>query len=139
MDSWLLGKLAGCRRAQMTDIHEPNVVCSYLHLPLVAVLHDIQTINVILSGALVMQELLGLTTEQREQILAHRHIKLVSLARLVQERRELQVKLQVRNPCLSEQRLNQGSMLKLQSSRVRQQAMRLEAQWHAAFIFPAEA
>jgi hypothetical protein len=46
-----------------------------------------------------MQELLGLTAEQREQILAHRHIKLVSLARLVQERRELQVKLQVRNPC----------------------------------------
>ena len=60
---------------------------------------------------LVMQELLGLTAEQREQILAHRHIKLVSLARLVQERRELQVKLQVRDPCLSEQRLNQGSML----------------------------
>ena len=57
---------------------------------------------------LVMQELLGLTAEQREQILAHRHIKLVSLARLVQERRELQVKLQVWDPCLSEHRLNQG-------------------------------
>lgn len=41
------------------------------------------------------QDLLGLSGEQREQILAHRHIKLVSLARLVQERRELQVKLQV--------------------------------------------
>lgn len=63
-----------------------------------------------------MQELLGLTAEQREQILAHRHIKLVSLARLVQERRELQVKLQVRNPCLSEQRLNKGSLLKVQGS-----------------------
>ena len=43
-----------------------------------------------------MQDLLGLNGEQREQLLAHRHIKLVSLARLVQERRELQLKLQVR-------------------------------------------
>lgn len=42
-----------------------------------------------------MQDLLGLSGEQREQLLAHRHIKLVSLARLVQERRELQLKLQV--------------------------------------------
>ena len=68
-----------------------------------AVLHDIQAIKMVAeSRFLVMQELLGLTAEQREQILAHRHIKLVSLARLVQERRELQVKLQVRDPCLSE-------------------------------------
>ena len=42
-----------------------------------------------------VQDLLGLSGEQREQLLAHRHIKLVSLARLVQERRELQLKLQV--------------------------------------------
>ena len=47
-----------------------------------------------LSSAWV-QDLLGLSREQREQLLAHRHIKLVSLARLVQERRELQLKLQV--------------------------------------------
>ena len=53
-----------------------------------------------------MQDLLGLSGEQREQLLAHRHIKLVSLARLVQERRELQLKLQVsplrRRPPLSD-------------------------------------
>ena len=42
-----------------------------------------------------MQDQLGLTAVQREQILAHRHIKLVSLARLLQDRRELQLKLQV--------------------------------------------
>ena len=42
-----------------------------------------------------MQDQLGLTEVQREQILAHRHIKLVSLARLLQDRRELQLKLQV--------------------------------------------
>ncbi len=42
-----------------------------------------------------LQDQLGLTEVQREQILAHRHIKLVSLARLLQDRRELQLKLQV--------------------------------------------
>ncbi len=41
-----------------------------------------------------MQEVLGLSKEQKEQMLAHRHVKLVSLARLVQERRELQARLQ---------------------------------------------
>ena len=62
---------------------------------------DMQNIKIFAEWRfLVMQELLGLTAEQREQILAHRHIKLVSLARLVQERRELQVKLQVRGPLL---------------------------------------
>ena len=45
-----------------------------------------------------MQDQLGLTAVQREQILAHRHIKLVSLARLLQDRRELQLKLQVTRP-----------------------------------------
>ncbi len=44
------------------------------------------------------QGVLGLSKEQKEQILAHRHVKLVSLARLVQERRELQARLQVWPP-----------------------------------------
>ncbi len=48
-----------------------------------------------------VQKLLVLTGDQREQILAHRHIKLVSLARLVQDRRELQIKLQVCTACPS--------------------------------------
>jgi len=48
-----------------------------------------------------VQKLLVLTGDQREQILAHRHIKLVSLARLVQDRRELQMKLQVCTACPS--------------------------------------
>ena len=43
-----------------------------------------------------LQEVLGLSKEQKEQMLAHRHVKLVSLARLVQERRELQARLQAR-------------------------------------------
>ncbi|BDA43215.1 hypothetical protein COCOBI_04-2270 [Coccomyxa sp. Obi] len=44
---------------------------------------------------------LGLSKEQKEQILAHRHIKLVSLARLVQERRELQARLQACNEAMA--------------------------------------
>lgn len=80
-------------------------------------MHDNQTIEISTEWRfLVTQELLGLTAEQREQILAHRHIKLVSLARLVQERRELQVKLQVRTLAYQKGRMNQGLMLKLQSS-----------------------
>lgn len=43
-----------------------------------------------------LQEVLGLSKEQKEQMLAHRHVKLVSLARLVQERRELQARLRAR-------------------------------------------
>lgn len=46
------------------------------------------------AGALGAQEMLCLSKEQKEQILAHRHVKLVSLARLVQERQELQARLQ---------------------------------------------
>lgn len=51
------------------------------------------------------QAALDLSAEQREQMLAHRYIKLASLARLVQERRDLQARLQVgRTPrgCMSE-------------------------------------
>lgn len=44
------------------------------------------------------QAALDLSAEQREQMLAHRYIKLASLARLVQERRDLQARLQV-GPC----------------------------------------
>lgn len=43
------------------------------------------------------QEMMQLSKEQKEQILAHRHIKLVSLARLVQERKELQARLKACN------------------------------------------
>ena len=37
--------------------------------------------------------MLQLTKEQKEQILAHRHIKICALARLVLERKELQARL----------------------------------------------
>jgi len=69
--------------------------CHFAHLILPIIAAEI-LVWVLRRGALVKQAMLGLNKEQKEQILAHRHVKLVSLARLVQERQELQARLQAR-------------------------------------------
>lgn len=68
--------------------------------------------------SLPVQASLALSPEQREAMLAHRQIKLAALARLVQERREIQASLQVgreKSPVACASAAVRGTLLNNQS------------------------